>query len=643
MSTASRSDYSMITYYNSLEEATEAEKAFALKNGYCLKIRRTQTVGNKTGGLIKGRILLCVHSGTAKSEAQIRDTSTLRQDCPFQVRIRRENDGGDSWSAKVVILEHNHEPTENIAAYPSARTLTESEMETVDRLSIIGAKPRTITSALAEQNSTKISTTRDIQNIKMSKKRKMLDGRTQIEALLDMLVNRNIWHSLIRDKSDKLTGLFISPTPAQTIIKKYTANKIFLMDTTYKTNRYQMPLLHGVGVTATNETFTLFYCFLRFENEEFYIWAMNELRKYFVTYGINCDSSVFVTDRELALMNALSTVFPRSTPLLCIWHINKNILAKNRSSFGSEDGWKEFMAHWQALVNSFTAGDYNERLEKLRNLVPERVFSYLSTIWLRYKERFVLAFTRHVRHFGHVSTSRVEGAHAVLKNWLQVSTGDMLEVCMKLERGCDEQEHSLSLTSNYQRTHNLSANNQPLWERINRNISRHAITLARKQYLKSLAPIQEPCTNTFTPSMGIPCSHRIKAKLENALVLNIDDFDVHWWLVQPGDMSPIPPLESPNFADMLSQLQKVHDSYLPHQQQILVNSIKELLNQNVRVQNPVVAPTRGRPTVTTRRNLSSFELVEQSNLQQSSCSICNIRGHNSRTCPRGNLATSSEH
>ena len=124
----------------------------------------------------------------------------------------------------------------------------------------------------------------------------------------------------------------------------------------------------------------------------------------------------------------------------------------------------------------------------------------------------------------------------------------MLEVCMKLERGCDEQEHSLSVTSNYQRTHNLSAYNQPLWENINKKISHHAITLARKQYLKSLAPIQEPCTNTFTPSMGIPCSHKIKAKLENAQVLNTNDFDVHWWLVQPEDMPPTQSLDTPNFC-----------------------------------------------------------------------------------------------
>ncbi|RKF57632.1 hypothetical protein GcC1_188058 [Golovinomyces cichoracearum] len=92
MSTATRSYYYMTAYYASLEEATEGEKAFALRNGYCLKIRRTKTVGNRTGGLIKGRILECVHSGKTSSVAQIRNTSTLHHDCPLQAQICKEKE-----------------------------------------------------------------------------------------------------------------------------------------------------------------------------------------------------------------------------------------------------------------------------------------------------------------------------------------------------------------------------------------------------------------------------------------------------------------------------------------------------------------------------------------------------------------------
>ena len=45
---------------------------------------------------------------------------------------------------------------------------------------------------------------------------------------------------------------------------------------------------------------------------------------------------VIVTDRDLALMNAMKTVFPECTNLLCKSHINKNVKAKCKSLIGEK-------------------------------------------------------------------------------------------------------------------------------------------------------------------------------------------------------------------------------------------------------------------------------------------------------------------
>jgi transposase-like protein len=42
---------------------------------------------------------------------------------------------------------------------------------------------------------------------------------------------------------------------------------------------------------------------------------------------------LIVTDRETALMKALDHIFPKSTYLLCTWHVNMNILANCRKHF----------------------------------------------------------------------------------------------------------------------------------------------------------------------------------------------------------------------------------------------------------------------------------------------------------------------
>ena len=42
---------------------------------------------------------------------------------------------------------------------------------------------------------------------------------------------------------------------------------------------------------------------------------------------------VLLTDDETALKNALTAVYPTVPQLLCLWHINKNILTRAQKAF----------------------------------------------------------------------------------------------------------------------------------------------------------------------------------------------------------------------------------------------------------------------------------------------------------------------
>lgn len=78
-----------------------------------------------------------------------------------------------------------------------------------------------------------------------------------------------------------------------------------------------MPLLHIVGITPSNTTFTIALCFMRDESTESYIWALNT----FFSWLSLPDSyfPVLVTDRDLALVGAIDTIRGVDSPhLLCI-------------------------------------------------------------------------------------------------------------------------------------------------------------------------------------------------------------------------------------------------------------------------------------------------------------------------------------
>jgi len=103
-------------------------------------------------------------------------------------------------------------------------------------------------------------------------------------------------------------------------------NVVFLMDMTYKTNKYRLPLFEIVGVTYTCLSFSAGFVFLTSEKEKNYIWALQKIRGSLLTSHVGPE--VIVSDKDLALMNAISTVFSKATNLLCRFHINKNVKEK---------------------------------------------------------------------------------------------------------------------------------------------------------------------------------------------------------------------------------------------------------------------------------------------------------------------------
>jgi len=83
---------------------------------------------------------------------------------------------------------------------------------------------------------------------------------------------------------------------------------VFLIDSTYKTNRYRPPLLDIVGVTPTRVTFSATFAYLEGERVNNVVWALERFQDIF----LRCDAipQVIVTDRNSTLMNAVKIVSP---------------------------------------------------------------------------------------------------------------------------------------------------------------------------------------------------------------------------------------------------------------------------------------------------------------------------------------------
>ncbi|KAK0368430.1 mutator-like element, partial [Colletotrichum limetticola] len=206
-----------------------------------------------------------------------------------------------------------------------------------------------------------------------------------------------------------------------------------LLDCTYKTNKYGMPLLDIVGVDACQRSFCIAFAFLSGETEDDYTWALERVRSLYD----QCNASlpaVILTDRCLACINAVAAIFPSSASLLCLWHANKAVLQHCYSAFdlvktkttstsaapkSSTDNWEEFYKSWHLIVSSPSEMTFQERVSHFeeRYLTDHlEEVGYITSFWLHpYKEKLVKAWVDQHTHFGNVATSRVEGIHALLK------------------------------------------------------------------------------------------------------------------------------------------------------------------------------------------------------------------------------------
>lgn len=101
------------------------------------------------------------------------------------------------------------------------------------------------------------------------------------------------------DEEGHVIYLFMAHPRSIELFCKY--HDILLLDCTYRTNRYKIPLLNIVSCTGMNTTIQLALVFLCSETKNDYIWALTILQK---MLGKGPFPAVMVTDREQALILA---------------------------------------------------------------------------------------------------------------------------------------------------------------------------------------------------------------------------------------------------------------------------------------------------------------------------------------------------
>ncbi|KAH9786194.1 protein FAR1-RELATED SEQUENCE [Citrus sinensis] len=371
-------------------------KEYGKKKGFPV-LRRTSR--NDSDEILRNVTFACGRSGETRSKYV--NILKLQPNAKTGCNARLGAGLGDNgkWTIQSLNLEHNHvllTPTKSkyFRCNRSLNTYAKKKLDVNDRAGIRLCKnyQSLVTEVGGHENVTFIE--RDCRN-HVQKERRLRLGDGDVAALQNYFMkvqveDNRFYFSMQVDDERRLKNIFWAEPRNMEAYKEF--GDVVTFDTTYLTNKYDMPFAPFVGVNH-HEHSILFGCgLILHEDIETFTW----LFRTWLSCMSNSAPNGIITDQGRAMKVAIQNVFPNTRHRWCLWHIMKKIPEKlggykeyrninnvlHCAVYDSQSAAK-FKETWHRMIIEYDLGDN----EWLRSLYDERhhwVPCYLNnTFWAR--------------------------------------------------------------------------------------------------------------------------------------------------------------------------------------------------------------------------------------------------------------------
>ncbi|XP_062180823.1 protein FAR1-RELATED SEQUENCE 5-like [Phragmites australis] len=321
-----------------------ADEGFDFYNNYALKkgfsVRKCYMERDKGSKEICLRKFVCSRQGFReakhmKKESKKRKPRNIsRCGCRAKMVIRLSK-GTWQWYVKDFIDEHNHPlATPDVSCLlRSHRGISDVQKADIIEMEIAGIRKHQIMNILEMQcggydNVGCIS--RDIYNFCYHYKQKTIvagDAETVISHLKARQErDADFFFRYLSDDKGHLKGLFWSDSQSRLDYEEF--GDVVVFDSTYRTNRYNLPFVPFVGLNHHRSTIIFGCGIISHETSESYQWL---LHTFLAAMSQKHPISV-ITDGDLAMQRAIKIMLPNSNHRLCTWHIEQNIVRNLHNS-----------------------------------------------------------------------------------------------------------------------------------------------------------------------------------------------------------------------------------------------------------------------------------------------------------------------
>ncbi|ETL89566.1 hypothetical protein L917_11523 [Phytophthora nicotianae] len=143
-----------------------------------------------------------------------------------------------------------------------------------------GVSVASIRATLSQAAPDPFVTLKDIANTRNAVQRRELSTQAAMEALFPELSKQGFFYRYdINPDTQELRYLLWAHPCTAKLYRRH--HDVLVVDCTYKTNKFKIPLFNIIAVTGFNTVLPVAQCWLPGEKQENYVWALNMMRLFF--------------------------------------------------------------------------------------------------------------------------------------------------------------------------------------------------------------------------------------------------------------------------------------------------------------------------------------------------------------------------
>ena len=416
--------------FDSLDEAESFYRGYGRSVEFEIIIRSTHK-RSRSGG-ISSRLYICRKGGRLGSKSlEVEDRvkgkrprDVIPRTCCRARMCVAHKVSLNKWEVTKVNLEHNHAmvTSDKVQFMQRSRNIdpfTRSLIELFNKSGIETPKVMNLLCQACGGIENVGFSAQDVRNVIRDIRRRVFDSGDAECGLvllrdLQKQSDGNFFYRVDVDEENRVRGLVWVDPRSLNAYKNF--GDVVTFDSTYRTNRYDMPFIPITGVNHHYQNILFGFALVRDEKETSYRWVL----KTWLEAVDNKPPITIITDQDIALSNAIAEVMPNTNHTYCTWHISSKFPEKLSTLYTQ---YSEFKTDFNACIyKSLSPTEFEGRWEDLKEKYDLENHNWLNDMYA-VRRQWVFAFTK--QHFaaGMTTTSRSESMNSFFDEYVKASTG----------------------------------------------------------------------------------------------------------------------------------------------------------------------------------------------------------------------------